>query len=228
MVGSLDLAQLPLGIAQREAIRASRDDFARGAVFSSQLLAMKLQTVPLPLPQLTTVIYFSLWERGPELDRFRATALPRWIHARRHLSLTLNPVQGFGKWTGRNPLAGYRSDPDPDSPALLLTHSRTRPRSMPGFMLADRPVVRALRTQPGHVWAGGFVDRPRSWDTGTLSLWRTMEDALRFAYEPGVHTRAVAAQRAGGWFTESWFGRFEVREASGSFPGIELPSGLSR
>lgn len=169
------------------------------------------------------MIFLSLWDRESELDRFRATALARWSRARRHLSLTLNPVQGFGNWAGRDPLAGYRSDPDPSSPALLLTHSRTRPRSMPAFMLADRPVVRSLRAQPGHIWAGGFVDRPRTWDTGTLSLWRTMEDALRFAYEPGVHTEAVAAQQAGGWFTESWFGRFEVREAIGSWPGIELP-----
>lgn len=48
MVGSLDMARLPLGIAQREVIRATRDDFAPHATFSSQLLAVKLQTVPLP------------------------------------------------------------------------------------------------------------------------------------------------------------------------------------
>lgn len=96
---------------------------------------------------------------------------------------------------------------------------------MPRFILADRPVVRSLRAQPGYIWAGGFIDRPRSWDTGTLSLWRTTADALRFAYEPGVHSQAVAAQREGAWFTESWFGRFEVREATGSWRGIELPAG---
>lgn len=216
------MARLPLGIAQREVVRASREGFASEATFASLLLAMKLQTVPLPLPQLTTVAYLSLWPDDASLSRFRATRLARWQRARRHLSLTLNPIQSFGSWAGRDPLRGHRGDPDPSQPVLLITHSRTRPRSMPSFMLADRPVVRSLPQQPGFVWAGGFVDRPRSWDTGTLSLWRTAEDALRFAYRPGVHQQAVAAQREGGWFTESWFGRFEVRSATGSWPGIDL------
>lgn len=60
MVGSLDMARLPLGIAQREVVRTGREGFASEAIFSNQLLAVNLQTVPLPLPQLTTVLYFAL------------------------------------------------------------------------------------------------------------------------------------------------------------------------
>ncbi|MFN8164445.1 MAG: hypothetical protein U0R26_11600 [Solirubrobacterales bacterium] len=97
---------------------------------------------------------------------------------------------------------------------------------MPAFMLADRAVVHSLREQPGYIWAGGFVDRPRTLDTGTLSLWRSSADALRFAYQPGVHKEAVAAQRDGGWFTESWFARFEVRAAVGGWPGVDLSDSL--
>lgn len=76
MVGSLDLARLPLGVAQREVLRASRVGFAPGALFARQLLAMRLQTVPLSLPQLTTVIYPALWEDERALVRFRDSALP--------------------------------------------------------------------------------------------------------------------------------------------------------
>lgn len=227
MVGSLHMARLPLGIAQREVARAAREDFAAEAIFSRQLLALNLQTVPLPLPQLTTVLYFALWRNDDALDRFRSQALPRWQRASRRLSLTLDPVQSFGSWSGGDPLAGYRSDPDPDRPVLLLTHSRTPPRSMPTFLLADRAVVRSLREQTGHIWAGGFLDGLRTLDTGTLSLWRSTADALRFAYRPGVHKDAVRAQRDGGWFTEAWFGRFGIRAAAGNWPGVELPGLLT-
>lgn len=227
MVGSLELACLPLGLAQREALRAARADFAPGALFARQLLAMKLRTVPLPLPQVTTVIYFSLWPDEAALERFRASSLPAWPAARRRLSLRLAPIQSFGTWRGVDPLGGHRSEPDPARPALLVTHSRTRPAAMPAFMLADRPVVRSLRGAPGHLWAGGFLDRVQSLDTGTLSLWRSLDDALRFAYRPGIHDEAVQAQRRRGWFTESWFARFQVLAASGDWPGLD-PHALPR
>lgn len=223
MIASLDLARLPLGPAQREVVRAARPEFARDAIFGRQLLAVRLQTVPLPLPQFTTLIYFGLWDDGASLAGFRKSRLGRWSRGREHLSLDLAPVQSFGSWRGTDPLDGYRVESAPGRPALLLTHSRTRARSMPAFMLADRPVVRSLRSAPGHLWAGGFLDRARSLDTGTLSLWRSMTDALSFAYEPGMHQNAVKAQRAAGWFTESWFARFDVLGARGNWNGIAVP-----
>lgn len=40
------------------------------------------------------------------------------------------------------------------------------------FMRADGPVVEALASQEGRLWAGGFMDGIATLDTGTLSLWR--------------------------------------------------------
>jgi hypothetical protein len=97
---------------------------------------------------------------------------------------------------------------------------------MARFMVADRPVVRSLEAAPGRLWAGGFVDDPARLDTGTLSLWRDTAAATGFAYAPGVHQAAVRAQRAGGWFSESWFARFGVEAASGSWRGLD-PAALT-
>jgi hypothetical protein len=185
------------------------------------LLGMRLRTVPLPLPQLTTVIFLATWEDDAALRRFRATALRRWQAADEHLALTLRPLQSVGSWRGEDPLVGMRSEPGP-GPLLLVTHSRTRARDMPRFMLADRPVVRSLRDAEGHLWADGFLDRLRSWDAGTLSLWRDSATASRFAYGPGIHREAVQAQRRGGWFAESWFARFEVTGAAGSWRRLDV------
>lgn len=93
---------------------------------------------------------------------------------------------------------------------------------MPRFMVADRPVVRSLSRADGHLWADGFFDRLRSWDTGTLSLWRDTEAATRFAYGPGIHQQAVRTQRQGGWFSESWFARLAVSAAEGRWRGLDL------
>ncbi|HEX3239652.1 MAG TPA: hypothetical protein VHR18_05905 [Solirubrobacterales bacterium] len=224
MVGSLDLARLPLGPAQREVLRASRRGFAAGSLFARQLLAIRLQSVPFPLPQMTTVIYLALWEDEASIARFRESSLRPWLASGQHLSLTLAPLQSFGSWRGEDPLGGYRSESDPTRPTLLLTHSATRARSAPAFLIADRPVVRSLPKAPGHLWAGGFLDRVRSLDTGTLSLWSSTEDALGFAYSDGEHQRAVKAQREGRWFGESWFARFNVTDADGRWGDLDVQS----
>jgi hypothetical protein len=221
MIGSLDLVRLPLGLAQRQALRAGRRGFAGGASFSRLLLAIRLQSMPLPVPQLTTVGFLAVWPSSAELERFRADRLRSWGGAGQRLALTLRPVQGFGRWAGGDPLGGYRSAPAA-GPVLLVTHSRARARSTPRFLRADGPVVRALGREDGQLWAGGFMDGVLTLDTGTLSLWRSTADATRFAYAPGVHQNAVRAERHGAWFSESWFGRFAIEAADGRWPGLDL------
>jgi spheroidene monooxygenase len=220
---SLDFVRLPLGVAEWEAIRAGREGFAAEACFARRLFGVRLRSMPVVVPQFTRAGFFALWPDLTALERFRTGPLRRWQDADRRLSLTLRPVQGFGSWSGVDPLDGYRSEPD-DGPVLLVTHSRTRLRSTPRFAWTDGPVVRALWRQPGRLWTDGFMDGIRTIDTGTLSLWRSIADATRFAYAPGVHQAAVKAEREGGWFTESWFARFAVIGAEGRWRGLDVPA----
>jgi hypothetical protein len=220
VIASLDLARFPLGVAEREAITAARAGRRTDARFARLLLPMRLRSMPLPVPEMTLAYYFALWDDEAALERFRAGPLSRWDDARERLALTLRPVQGFGTWGGEDPLAGARSEPRP-GPVALITHSRTRPTKVARFFAADGPVVRALEDAPGRLWSDGFFDSPPRLDSGTLSLWRDTGAATAFAYGPGVHQRAVKAQRAGGWFSESWFARFAIEAARGSWRGVE-------
>jgi hypothetical protein len=222
VIASLDLVRFPLGIAEREALAARRAGRRSDAAWTRLLLPMRLRSMPLPVPELTLAYYFGLWPDEAALERFRAGPLARWDGGRERLALTLRPVQSFGTWGGADPLGGERSEPSP-GPVALITHSRTRPSHMLRFSVADRPVVRALEGADGRLWSDGFIDDPARLDTGTLSLWRDTAAATAFAYAPGVHQSAVKAQRAGGWFSESWFARFAITDARGSWPGLDLP-----
>lgn len=219
MIASLDLARFPLGIAEREALLLRRAGRRGDAAFARLLLPMRLRSMPWPVPQMTSAHYFALWPDEAALARFRAGPLARWDDARERLSLTLRPVQSFGTWGGEDPLVGVRSEPRPGSVALI-THSRTRARDLRRFFVADGPVVRALEDAPGRLWSDGFVDDLSRLDSGTLSLWRDTAAATAFAYAPGVHQSAVKAQRDGGWFSESWFARFAIESAAGSWRGV--------
>jgi hypothetical protein len=219
VIASLDLARFPLGIAEREALALRRAGRRSDAAFARLLLPMRLRSMPWPVPGLTIAYYFALWPDEAALARFRAGPLARWDDARERLSLTLRPVQSFGSWGGEDPLDGERTEASP-GPVALITHSRTRARDLGRFFVADGPVVRMLEEAPGRLWSDGFVDDLARLDSGTLSIWRDTAAATAFAYAPGVHQGAVKAQRDGGWFSESWFARFAVEAAAGSWRGV--------
>ncbi|HTR74314.1 MAG TPA: hypothetical protein VMH33_03530 [Solirubrobacterales bacterium] len=221
MIVSLDLARFPLGVAEREALAAGRAGRRGDALFAQLLLPMWLRSMPLALPQMTRAYYLAMWRDEASLARFRAGPLARWDGARERLALTLRPVQSFGTWAGRDPLDGERSEPS-SGPVVLITHSRTRPSRLARFFLADRPVVRSLEGADGRLWADGFVSDPLRLDSGTLSFWRDTAAATAFAYAPGIHQSAVKAQREGGWFSESWFARFAIEAAEGSWRGVRI------
>jgi hypothetical protein len=222
MVASLDLLQWPLGTAQLELWRARRQRRAFGdASFATVLLPIALQYTP-PEPRFKAFGYLAVWPSARSLERFRASPLARrWERAPDRLRLTLAPIQSFGTWKGADPLAGTGGAPPP-GPALVVTHSRTRPTKLPPFLRASARVAQTLPAHDGHVWADGFVDRISTFDMGTLSLWREVTDATEFAYGPGVHQDSIRATHRHRWFAESWFGRFAVSEAEGGWPGLDL------
>ncbi len=61
MVASLDLARFPLGVAEREALAARRAGRRGEALFARLLLPMRLRSMPVPVPRMTTAYFFALW-----------------------------------------------------------------------------------------------------------------------------------------------------------------------
>ena len=223
MLASMHLVRWPLGTAQVELWQARRLRRAFDAAsFRSVLLPVALRYMPLPVGQVRAFGYLAVWPDADALEGFRTSALARrWRRAEQRLELTLQPIQSFGAWRGVDPLAGTGTEPS-RSPTLLITHSRTRFSKLVPFTRRSGAVAGTLDGADGHIWADGFLDSLRTFDTGTLSLWRDPEAAVRFAYGEGVHREAVKAERAGSWFAESWFARLAVLDAQGSWPGLDL------
>jgi hypothetical protein len=52
-----------------------------------------------------------------------------------------------------------------------------------------------------------------------FTLWRTLEDAKRFAYARPAHSEVVRRARAEDWFAEELFARFVPYGSEGSWDG---------
>jgi hypothetical protein len=164
---------------------------------------------------------FAVWDDDAALDAFLAESpvAGRWasLCEERYL-VRLAPVRWHGSWGGRDPLAGSAPASADGGPAAILTRASIRVRSACAFYPAVAGPNADLPRQPGLLAAVGVGERPLL-RQANFSLWRTLGDATRFAYQRPAHGAVVHRARAGGWFGEELFARFVPYGSEGTWDG---------
>jgi hypothetical protein len=145
------------------------------------------------------------FDAGPVGHRWRAIATAA-------CRLTLRPLGSRGTWSGANPFAG--TPERADRPLLVLTRARLRPARAATFWRRIPAVGATLPGAPGLIAAFGIGEAPIGWQ-GTVSVWRSGTDAVRFAYRQPEHAAAVAATPVLRWYAEELFARFAVLDVVG-------------
>ena len=101
-----------------------------------------------------------------------------------------------------------------------IARAAIRTRCAPAFYRAIAGPDGDLPRQPGVLAALGFGERPLL-RQGNFSLWRTLEDATRFAYARPAHGGVVRRARAEDWFAEELFARFVPYGSEGTWGGSD-------
>ena len=164
---------------------------------------------------------FAVWDDDAALDRFLATSpvTRRWTAlADERYVVRLTPVRWHGAWGARDPLAGAARVEAGDGPVAILTRATIRARCAPAFYRAVAEPDADLPRQPGVLAAVGIGERPLM-RQANFTLWRTLEDATRFAYARPAHGDVVRRARAEGWFAEELFARFVPYASEGTWSG---------
>jgi hypothetical protein len=164
---------------------------------------------------------FAVWDDDAALDRFLATSpvARRWAAlAQERYVVRLAPVRWHGAWGDRDPLAGAVAVDAGEGPVAILTRAAIRTRCAPAFYRAVAEPDADLPRQPGVLAAVGIGERPLL-RQANFSLWRTLEDATRYAYARPAHGDVIRRARAEDWFAEELFARFVPYGSDGTWAG---------
>lgn len=138
----------------------------------------------------------------------------RW-HAR------LRPIRSTGSIDAADPLDGVcDEEADQAEAGMVLTHANVPARRLPGFFRRLLPAADAQHTGDGALCSFGTASRRGTRFHGfTVSCWRRLEDAMKYAYQDPVHQEAMRWYREGPEKGEAWFARLLLEESTGTLAG---------
>jgi hypothetical protein len=141
-------------------------------------------------------------------EKAQAHVVPPMRGATSSCTITLEPIASRGTWSGASPFEAQQPG-KADGMIAVLTRARLRAARAAAFWRAIGPVGPALATAEGLHCAFGFGEAPVGFQ-GTMSVWRSAADVVRFAYRRPEHAAVVARTTELGWYAEELFARFRV------------------
>lgn len=162
---------------------------------------------------------FAVWDDEADLDRFLADHhIPRrWRSAEEHFDVRLRFVSGHGQWRGFDVLDGLETGTG-DGPMAVITRADVRRRSWREFGRAGREVDDELHDAEGLIDVVGIGEAPVG-RLATFSLWASNGAIQTYAFASPRHLQVIEQTRAGDWYREELFARFEPFGASGTWNG---------
>lgn len=170
-----------------------------------------------PRPNTAVWAIFAVWhdqgaaqagvDRGPVFARWRA-------HAQENCTLYLEPYSARGAWAGVAPLRPHGSD---SGRLAALTRASVRPGAALRFWKHVPDISARIGSNPDVAFKIGIGEVPFLHQV-TFSVWPDAARMAAFA-RTGPHASAIAAVRAGDWFSEELYARFRVTGSTGTWEG---------
>lgn len=172
-----------------------------------------------PVPNTQVWAILAAWD-SPDRARTQTATAPvfrRWrAHASESWTVFLAPTSVRGEWGGEQP---FRADAAPaPGPLAALTRATVRPSVAFRFWARVPDISATIGDDPNVIFKIGIGEVPLLHQV-TFSIWPDTQTMAAFAREDGPHIRAIRAVRAGNWFREELYARFNVLGDAGTWEG---------
>lgn len=132
--------------------------------------------------------------------------------------LMLEPVEGHGRWDGKEPFGNLQPKTGYEGPVAVLTRASIRLNRLKYFWKHVAPVAVQMVKAPGFLISVGIGEVP--WvKQATFSVWTSASDMKSFAYASATHAEVIRKTRKEKWYSEDMFVRFRIISSTGSLNG---------
>ncbi len=141
-------------------------------------------------------------------------------------TLLLEPLEGHGRWDGREPFGTGSASRAYAGPVAILTRATIRLSKAGRFWAHVEAVAEEMAAAEGYVFSVGIGEAPLL-KQATFSVWRNSECMRNFAYKNERHADVIRKTRKENWYSEDLFMRFKPLQAAGSWRGTHPLEGIA-
>lgn len=167
------------------------------------------------------------WEDREGFDVFyKESFISKWWKFFRAEQWTIlcEPLQSHGSWDRVEPF-NAPVQPDYQGPMVVLTRATIRFKRLKTFW-ADADAVSAIMDDATGLIASFGIGEMPVYRQATFSVWNTVEDMRRFAYQSAEHTEVIRKTKEEGWYSEELFARFKPIAAFGTLHHADPLKGM--
>jgi len=178
------------------------------------------------IPNFGTYVLLCIWESESHAEIFfTENNFFKEYHERSSENMTvyMHSAEVHGSWDERQPFQ-KNAELAMDKPIIVLTRARIRFRKLLSFWSRVGSVSQSLENYEGLVISIGVGEWPLI-QQATLSIWKTQQEMMDYAYKNPKHREVVMLTRKLNWYKEEMFARFVPFKFIGTWEGknaIEL------
>ncbi|PKP53309.1 MAG: hypothetical protein CVT92_04680 [Bacteroidetes bacterium HGW-Bacteroidetes-1] len=140
-----------------------------------------------------------------------------------HNHFFLHNITSHGRWSNTEP---FQSSIKliTDQPICVITRATIKPSQTLRFWKYVPRVSRSIQNYQGRLFSKGVGEWPLFMQA-TFSVWNTIDDMKKYAYQNDEHLEMIRKTQKLGWYKEELFARFHPILQIGNLihiPGIEI------
>ena len=161
------------------------------------------------IPNFGTYILLCVWESENQSETFFAENNFFKEYQERsseHMTVYMHSAEVHGTWDEKQPFQ-KNAELAMDKPIIVLTRARIRFRKLLSFWSRVGSVSQSLENYEGLVLSIGVGEWPLI-QQATISIWKTQQEMMDYAYKNPKHREVVLLTRKLNWYKEEMFARF--------------------